>query len=164
MSAGTHHPQTKKGNAARGPTAEEFADFVSAVGDKYQELLVGAGMDPRRGWRWSWDNPRIHGSVENGDWEEYGITVDNHTMLPAYSPDMHSVIETSHAIIVDAFKAEVNARGQGLRFMDALRRLEAIFYEKLTPEWGVKAVKRLYAVTLPGILEAEGHYPPKRAR
>ena len=57
----------------------------------------------------SWDNPRIHGTVGDNTWRALGITKDNHTLLPPYSPDMHFVIETSHAIICTALRKDINA-------------------------------------------------------
>jgi hypothetical protein len=43
-------------------------------------------------------------------------------------------------------------------------RLQTHFHKVLTPEWGEKAVKHVYATVLPKIIEAGGRYPPKKYR
>lgn len=123
-------------------------------------------LDPDVPLVFSWDNPKIHGSVEGGDWVGKGVTTQNHTMLPEFSPDMHNVIETSHAIICRAIQTFINEHKPTPE--DTLdlygEKLVALFHEMLTPEWAEATVKRLFAVTLPAILEKEGDYPPKSCR
>jgi hypothetical protein len=47
--------------------------------------------------------------VGDEGWAALGITKNDHTLLPPYSPDMHFVIETSHAIICTALRKDINA-------------------------------------------------------
>lgn len=156
--------QTKAGKPARGPTAQEFRDFVRDV-----EKEIRARGDTSK-IIWSWDNPTIHGSVEGGDWSTADtpvrVSAANHTMLPPFSPDMHCVIETSHAIICGALQTYINTHPAPEQdslqpYMD---ELTALFKAKLTPAWGVATVRRLFAVTLPAIVTAKGAYPMKSCR
>ncbi|PNH03894.1 hypothetical protein TSOC_010003 [Tetrabaena socialis] len=156
--------RTQAGKPAKGPTADEFKDFISNVKAAYAVRCAAAGIACRP--IWSWDNPRIHGSVEKGDWESRGITTANHTQLPTYSPDMHNVIETSHALICAALQKGINdhkpAPSDTLAVYTDM--LQGHLKRMLTPEWGLGAVKRLFSKTLPAIISAEGRYPLKYCR
>ncbi len=116
---------------------------------------------------WSWDNPRFHGSVEAGDWEpEFNITEENFSQLPTYSPDMHCMVENSHAIICTALQKDINRHqpGPGDSMQLYLDKLQARFSTMLTPEWGISSLRRLFSTTLPAILREKGHYPVKQKR
>lgn len=154
--------QTKRGVDAKGPTEEEFRDFIKVVKQKYISRCKKAGVQARP--IFSWDNPRIHGSVKNGTWDDLGITTTNFMSVPCYSPDMHNVIETSHAVICQALRKDVQEYGAGQALEFYMQKLEQHFYKLLTVKWARRTVKRLFAVTLPAILERGGAYPPKRAR
>lgn len=78
-----------------------------ATWEIWKERAAAAGITHQP--IFSWDNPRIHGTVGDSTWRALGITKDNHTLLPPYSPDMHFVIETSHAIICTALRKDINA-------------------------------------------------------
>lgn len=159
--------QTKAGKAARGPTHEEVKDFVRRVKQEWvarcdTHRLAATARSPV----WSWDNPRIHGSVEDGDWRASGITNKNFTRLPTYSPDMHSPIETSHAVICGKLQKYVDKhRPQAADTLQQyIDKLQRSFAKSLTPAWGVATVKRCFSLTLPEILKAEGRYPIKACR
>lgn len=116
----------------------------------------------------SWDNASIHGNVRKGQWDQDGITVADHTLLPPYSPDMHNVIELCHANITRALQEEVNstatAESPELDAPAWCAKLQQIFAQRITHEWVCATLKRMYAVTLPAILEAKGHWPSKEYR
>lgn len=155
------------GKPARGPTTQEFQDFVRDVESKLRTL----DPNPKLRIIWSWDNPKIHGSVANGDWAKGNTPVHvskkNHTQLPAYSPDMHNVIELSHALICGALQKYINTRRTDQAtdsLLPYMEELTTLFHSKLTPTWGLATVKRLFAVTLPAIIESDGDYPEKACR
>ena len=154
--------QTARGateTKAGGPTGQEFKDFIRQV----QAIWYGQQVLPPV---WSWDNARIHGAVAAGAWTDLGITTANHTNLPPYSPDMHNVIETTHAIIMKHMQDFMNQRAP--QPTDTLQiytdQLQAIFKEHITPKYIKSLTHRLFSVTLPAIVEAEGHYPSKTQR
>lgn len=115
---------------------------------------------------WSWDNARIHGSVANGGWADLEITAADHTGLPPYSPDMHSVIELCHALVMGHVQRFINRTvpqsGHTLEMYTS--HLFRLFHSIITPTWAQNTTHRLFTDVLPGILEAEGHYAPKRQR
>jgi hypothetical protein len=47
---------------------------------------------------------------------------------------------------------------------EVLQELKAIFIKVITPEWVQHTTHRLYLDVLPAIIQAGGHYPPKRYR
>ncbi|KAG2490521.1 hypothetical protein HYH03_011142 [Edaphochlamys debaryana] len=176
--------QVKEGDKerpAKGPTGEEIATFLGEVYDKNEQLCKEAS---RKGNKvtcrpiWSLDNASVNKNAV-GEWHcgRAPITANNVTNLPPYSGDMHNVIETSHALICYKLQQSVNERGRelaeeaentGMASPDPLTvyidKLQEIFTDTLTPEWGMKTVKRLFATTLPAILAADGNYPEKAYR
>lgn len=145
---------------ARGPTAEEFRDFIKeCIAEWRRRGGQGAPI-------FSWDNPKIHGSVEAGDWADLGITMDTHTQLPPYSPDMHSVIETSHAVLMAHMQQYINDRNSNDDDTTAtyIEALKENFHKCLSPRWAARATRRLFVKVLPAILKAQGQYPPKKLR
>ena len=129
--------------------------------------LVEKGMKPAD-ITWSWDNAAIHGSVEEGEWEDgpVRITPDNHTMLPPYSPDMHSMIEMSHALVCGELQKFVNnlkpSPNQPLQtYID---KLYEIFYQHCDQAWGRETLRRVFCTTIPAIIDAKGGWPDKAFR
>lgn len=155
--------QTTRGGKsinARGPTEAEFKSVVRGCINAWTEK--GESVEPI----FSWDNARIHGNVREDDWASWGITTRTHTLLPPYSPDMHSVIELSHARVMDAMQKFMNDR-VGIAD-DSLpvytKKVEELFFEVITPAWAQATTHRLFIEVLPAILEAGGDYPPKQLR
>jgi hypothetical protein len=145
---------------AGGPTGEEFKDVIRAVYKQWREK--GESVRPV----WSWDNARIHGNVLNGDWELEDISAGNHTQLPPYSPDMHSVIELSHALLMHFMQDFINKRRnvQGDSVPMYVAKMQELFYKHVTAPWAQKTTHRLFLKVLPAILDAQGQYPPKGLR
>lgn len=95
------------GKKAKGPTAEEFATDVLAPTVKEAERLVKPKLGKVKGKKvkvqHSFDSARIHESAMTKQ-EFRGIlqgvgwrAVTKRFPLPKYSPDMHKVIEHTHA-------------------------------------------------------------------
>jgi hypothetical protein len=157
--------QTQKGKKAKMLTKAEFQAFIKKVSDKLPRLCAAKGV-PVFAPVWSWDNPRNHGSFAKGDWTGGAITIspDQHTGLPTYSGDMHSVIETSHAVVCGALQKFINDTPDDTPFETYQAKLDELFYTLLTPDWGRKTVKRLFSETLPAVMKAGGQYPEKKYR
>lgn len=159
--------RSNKPKAAKSATLEEVQDFVRDVQAKLRELFPDLGPED---WIWSWDNPRCHGRVgagsagsDPGDWERLGITTANHSGLPPYGPDLHNVIEQSHAILERALQVDINRNpDKPLTFF--IERLQYYFKEQLDRGWGERAVRRLFQVTLPEILRKKGFWGKKGTR
>jgi hypothetical protein len=157
-------PRRAKGKtvAARGPTAAEFKNFIAGCRKAWDEL--GEVLPPI----FSWDNARIHGNVrdEEDGWGQLGITVQTHTQLPPYSPDMHSVIELSHARLMGEMQKFINDRKSGPddelpAYTDKLLEL---FLATITPSWAKATTHRLFIDVLPAVLRGNGDYTPKHLR
>ena len=154
--------------AARGPTAEEFKAFVRQCLEAWKAQRspreVIFSMDPI----FSWDNTRIHGNVldADGTWPSLGITPATHTLLPPYSPDMHSVIELTHARLMEGMQQYINDREPTANdtLQGYLNVLQGLFKSLITKDWVQATTHRLFIKVLPAILEAEGGYPPKHLR
>ncbi len=158
--------QTQRtGAEAKSCPFEELQDFIRDTKTKYKELCTDkhVAFEPI----FSWDNPAFHGSVAAGDWKKDShIEEKNFSQLPKYSPDMHCMVETSHSVICSGLQKDVNRHAPNATdTMDTyLDMLQTRFTEMLTPKWGMKALKRVFAKALPGILEADGRYANKQAR
>lgn len=102
----------------------------------------------------------------NGDWNDLDIDNRTHTLLPPYSPDMHCVIEASHALVVGYMQKYIDACSgmQGDSLPTYISELQRLFYEKITPAWAQNTTHRLFTRVLPAILERDEDYPPKRLR
>jgi hypothetical protein len=91
---------------------------------------------------------------------------DNHTQLPAYSGDAHSVIELSHAVVVremqEFMRTHPSKTGDTLKMYT--EELQRIFDECITPEWAVKTTYRLVCDVLPAIIAQKGGYAEKKFR
>lgn len=158
-------PQTKTGRPARGPTAQEFREVITEA----RQAMIAKDMDPAH-ITWSWDNAAIHGSVEEGEWEDgpVRVTPDNHTMLPPYSPDMHCMIEQSHALVCGELQKFVNDLKPTMEAMPPLKtyidKLYQIFYSKCDQEWGRDTLRRVFCAVIPAIIDAKGGWPDKKFR
>lgn len=157
--------QTKGGKVARGPTAEEFQHFISECKTHWKLHCQEAGIEPIEP-IFSWDNASIHGDVEGGGWAEHGITSAEHTLLPPYSPDMHSVIELCHALVMVHMRRYIGktiptAKDSLEQYINQLR---TTFHAHITPSWAQRTTHRLFWDVLPAILEHEGRYAPKSKR
>jgi hypothetical protein len=157
--------QTAKGGQevnARGPTRAEFRAFVKAVKRKWKQL-------DKREAIWSWDNARIHGRVAEGEWEEMGITPEEFTNLPPYSPDLHNVIERSHARVMMDMQNFINMRVTTTTYANDslppyIAELQAVFTRTITPQWAQAATYHLFLRTLPSIIQNRGDYADRRFR
>ncbi|GLC55091.1 hypothetical protein PLESTB_000942600 [Pleodorina starrii] len=160
--AKTYAPKGRKCKA-RGPTAAEFKDFIKAClkvwNDEFCETLPPI---------FSWDNTRIHGNYrdEADGWGSLGIDTETHMQLPPYSPDMHSVIELSHARLMHEMQQFINNRegGPGDSLEPYTESLGELFQATITPEWAKATTHWLFIDVLPAILQANGDYPPKKYR
>jgi hypothetical protein len=158
--------QTLQGKVAAGPTAEEVRDFILECKAEWRSR-VSAGAHVAGDPVFSWDNTSIHKNVRKGQWEQDGITEAQHTLLPPYSPDMHNVIELCHAVITNVLKKEINDAAMGGTEHSATvwcAKLQAAFRASITPDWVQGAMRRMYAVTLPAIIQARGGWPAKSCR
>jgi hypothetical protein len=98
----------RHGPVARGPTAEEFRDYIKAVlTGWYAYVLQHATM--LAAWCRLLRRPTIHGHMRAGDWSDLLIDPSYHNNLPAYSPDMHYAIELVHAEIAGRLQNFINA-------------------------------------------------------
>lgn len=149
-----------KGTVARGPTAKEFESFVRDVRSTWDEL--GENVEPV----WSWDNASIHRSVRNGDWHALDIGSNNFTQLTPYSPDIHSVIEISHSMIMSEMRRYIRRHvvqeDEGLEPYGAA--VQRIFLRAITPAYIKKLTHRLFFTVLPAIIERDGGWGPKHLR
>lgn len=165
--AGAAAGGVQKLRAAKAPTHKEFRAFIRAVLKEWRAKEQAAGRhvaDPIL----SWDNAPVHGRVREGEWADLNIHADStHMGVPPYSPDMHSVIELSHALVCKKMKAQI-ARGEwsreGTGLMPYIKELERLFYSMITPEWAQKTTHRLFIDVLPAIVAIRGDYPPKKLR
>ncbi len=158
-------PQTKAGAPARGPTAEEFRGVVEKVKAAWRER---EGNPRANNIIFSWDNASIHSKCKDGQWEGLGVADTHHTMLPALAPDMHQVIELSHAMVVKPLQHFINTHVPASRSADNVKvyndELVRLFKELITPDWVESTLRRLYTVTLPAILREKGDWPSKQER
>ncbi|KAG2428017.1 hypothetical protein HXX76_012003 [Chlamydomonas incerta] len=157
---GYQHPQrlAKNGAVAKGPTEEEFKEFVAYTRAQWNRLEEGAQASETP--IYSWDNARIHRSVREGDWEEapFNITTADHTMLPPYSPDMHSVIELSHAQLMRHMTHFINerCRVENDTLPPYIAELERAFQVLITKNRAQSTTHRLFIEVMPEILRLGG--------
>lgn len=158
--------QTKKGKNARGITSEEFGDLVGRLQDKWDELERQLPRGERDGKPiFSWDNCRAHGSVLDDEtgWENYDILPCEHTLLPRYSGDMHSVIEAAHGHLMKVVQPKVDAM-KATTLPPYIELTQKLFYEHCSVKWVQSTTHRLYITVLPGVLEAGGLYSEDRQK
>lgn len=165
--------KTRRERPARGTTKAEFVDFLKETVEKIKKLLEGgesrllwevaglSGVEPM----FSFDNPRIHGGAER--WEELMLACDlekkQRYPLSPYSPDIHRVIEHTHARLCGDFQRWINSHTGPFDLPAYKSKLFELFYERQTPEVianDVKTLPALYAA----IIKAGGGWPPKPFR
>lgn len=160
----------KKMRPAKGSTKEEFTDFMKETTAKVNSLLEGGSS--REKWlgafgrwvkpRFSFDNPRIHGGKKKGGdiMRACGLSTEQRFPLPRYSPDIHRVIEHTHANVCYAFQEWLDMHEDDFNLPAYKLKLEELFYARM-----VDRVIDSDAITLPKlfakIIEFEGGWPPK---
>ena len=116
----------------------------------------------------SWDNPQNHGAGDLTAFKGTGVTKDNWMKLPTYSGDMHCPVEQSHAAIAVRMRKFCNAQHPTEASEDPLQpyldEIEKVVYEVITPGFVRACMKRMLGHTLPAVLRAGGHWPPKKFR
>jgi hypothetical protein len=105
--------QAKKFRPAAAPTAKEFAERVfkpaAEVAQQLKEKHPKIFTEDAQA-LYSFDGAKIHQSATKEDAQgssmlsPYGYTSQLRAPLPAYSPDMHQVIEHAHGRAVTAFR------------------------------------------------------------
>lgn len=135
--------QTKKSGGtkeAKGATLEEIADNCACWMAKAQQQ-VQKGDDRNRLFRVSMDNPSIHQipiSMLN-----YGQTTGTLVQLPAYSPDLHQVIEHRFANMKQYLVQCIYRDGWGNVTQQHLRQYVLDYCKTITPELIKGEVERL---------------------
>lgn len=139
--------QTKKGDVARGPTAEEFESKVMKPLKKLADDIMfkhrWALNNPNQ-WEpiFSFDKPTIH----QGDMSYIGIVDGQNTFpLPHYCADMHKVIEHVHGTLVKLIRKWQwrDRRRYGVEVCKA--QLHHAFFKQLTKRSVQKDIKSLGA-------------------
>lgn len=151
---------------ARGPTREEFGDFLRDLLPEIQAFkakngwpAVLANQEPVL----SWDNNRIHDSPTK--WAEVKQLYPFKLLgIPPYSPDIHSVIEHSHATLTSAFQKYVNQCPHTTKMQEYIDQLKVIFHQVITPASIQGDCQRLLTQVLPWIISSGGTYPPRQLR
>ena len=150
--------QTKKGAAARGPTAEEFLHVM----EYFKEKALAVKSDPRfkhsfnqrAGLHFSYDNPPIHRNLPLQD----VVRVP----LPPRSPDMHKVIEHKFGILTRQMNASLAKDDQLKGVAKYKAELERLFHS-ISAESVHKDVLSLES-TYSEILKVQGNWPPAKFR
>ncbi len=162
--------QTKKGNAAKGVTQEEWKDFMLALKAKLAAEL--AKPEQRAAWRkatggtpehcppiFSFDNPTIHTDPDN--MAELGIVDDvSRQVLPPYSPDLHRVIERVHARVCQRFQKWVNADTQSYCMEGYCQALEYVFWKSEKPSIISADLEKIHLL-YEKVIELHGNRAPR---
>ena len=98
----------------------------------------------------SYDSDQIHKGAKQMLSSHLAIGEDhgNRLPLPLYSPDMHKVLEHTHALVVHGMMAKLRrdrAADKGIKYYKQL--CKQVFFSKVTKEGvrkDVKSLKRLY--------------------
>lgn len=113
----------------------------------------------------SFDNPRVHGGPNR--WIEImnacRLSKEQRFLLPPYSPDMHRVIEHTHARLVSDFQGWLNTHVGDFDLPAYKAKLQELFYERQTADVIAADVSTLPAL-YGAIIRAEGAWPPKSFR
>ncbi len=181
----------KKGEPARpaaGPTKEEFINFLKRAQAAFQsrledpsnranwESILGMDKGPAqapypksRPFRpiWSWDRPRIHGSVGGKNTayvlEQAGLSKEEHFDLPPKSGrDLHRVIERVHARLVSAFERWFASDLQPYSVQTYKDVLQTMFYcdASIASPGVIQAEVRALPAVMAAICGLAGDYPP----
>lgn len=163
----------KKWRPARGTTKREFIDFCKTAVAVINAKL--ADETCRKAWEEaglkgvkptiSFDNPNIHGGEKN--WGNImaacGMTKRQRFPLTKYSPDIHRIIEHTHARLVRDFQEWLDTHDGDFDLPAYKVKLIQLFYEKQTAKViaaDVSTLRELYSE----IIKAGGGWPPKRFR
>lgn len=144
--------QTRKSQAARSATSEEFIQSVMCDAEKGAHDL---GIEHPI---YAFDNASIHNAAK--------ATMPHSALLPipAWSPDFMKAIEHNHQYVCDKFEKLVMSVGDQKKTSEWFRsKLESTFYEQSTPARvgaDIKSLKQTYQ----GIIAARGGYGPKSQR
>ena len=150
--------QTKKGVAARGPTAEEFLHVM----EYFQEKAKAVTSDPefkqsfnqRANLKFSYDNPPIHRNLP--------LPCIDRVPLPPRSPDMHKVIEHIFGILTGKMNESLARDAQLKGVVKYKAELERLFFS-ISPKSVNKDVLSLPS-TYKEIVAAQGDWPPRNFR
>ena len=155
--------QTKKQQAAKGPTGGEFLDIMKVFKKHAEKINIEYGLeDPV----YSFDNAPIH---DMSLLETIGIQGTDRAPLPARSPDMHKVIEHVFGTLEGAMQRELHA-DPGLCTAEQYKKvLVRLFNENITAESVRKDISSLKG-TYDMIRKCrdaggvEGGWPPSKYR
>lgn len=163
--------QTKGGKEAKGPTAEEFKDFLLELQRRIAQILgepvAIASWLKRTGGTptthppiFSMDNPSIHDSaVEVHIGKQWG----NRFSLPVQSPDIHRVVERTHGRICSLFRDWLFETHEKLTPKQYAEKLQQIFHSTQWPDVFQNDLKT-YPEMLQAVIDKEGAWPEKKFR
>jgi hypothetical protein len=164
----------QKGKKAKGPTTQEFIQDVLKPAIKEAKKSVQPKLGKVKGKqvqvKHSFDNARIHQSAMDQDKEEFqqllkgmGWKVGMRQPLPNYSPDLHQVIEHSHARAVAAWDKWLYQQPASLKPKQYRVKFEQIFKQQCTKEIINADVERLPEV-YKWVAEHGGDWAPRKLR
>lgn len=121
--------QTKdRVGVARGETAEEFEDNLSLVVGNATALQQDHPQWQHDGIRYSFDNAAFHTRAH------LPFALEERLAIPPRSPDIHRVAEHPFHAVKSAFRAAFGRRRRVKSVKQAMRLLEDIVHEVITPE------------------------------
>lgn len=148
--------QTKGGEPAKGITAAEFGPLAGEIKQaaikKFKQL--GLPFKPLL----SWDNDSVHTSHLTR-LPEYGVfSGRDRKALPARSPDLHRVIERSHARLCQRFIKQLHYQGDIYTAEQYIQQLRDLFFQHESADVINKDVQQL--PKLYRVVAKEGGYAP----
>jgi len=156
--------QTKKGTAAKGPTAEEFLHVMTyfkseamEVARKHPHVFGRAALTGDIKLKFSFDNLPIHKDPSLGQLEIEKVP------LPPRSPDMHKVIEHIFGTLTRAMNLSLATDPTLNTTAKYKAELERLF-AAITPESVRKDVESLPATFKCIADDVKGGWPPARLR
>lgn len=150
--------QTKKGQPARGITAPEFGQLLGTIKRAALKLYKQhhLGFRPLL----SYGNDRVHTSPL-ACLPEHGVfSGRDRLVLPARSPDLHRVIEHSHARLCKQFIKLLHYQSDVLTAGQYIEQLRSLFFKHESVEVISKDVAKL--PELYHVVAVEGGYAPGR--
>jgi hypothetical protein len=107
---------------------------------------------------YSFDNDRAHTKAVPYLEAAGVLNSSNRAPLPALSPDMHKVVEHTHALLMYHFNEMMETLDDRPRSVDFyIEKLREIFFREVTPEIITKDTRTLRA-TYRAIIAADGGY------
>lgn len=151
--------QNKKGQAARGLTAQEF--YARALGVRKAAWKEFSKEPEAFGHilRFSWDSASAHKSAL----PDINLLPEQFIRPPARSPDAQRVVESPHHLIHKAFDKRLAADPRIDTVEKAVRLLERVAHDVVTPEYIQKLVNSLRG-TYNNIVERGGNWAEKAYR